>query len=73
MPSYHLRFAQDAMGPAQRLEFTAEDSGEALIFAHQKAQARNAELWCGERRLCAIRRVKGAAPKPAAFAETVSA
>ncbi|WP_226633226.1 hypothetical protein [Novosphingobium profundi] len=61
MPVYQLRFAEDEVGLAQRLEFTAADSSEALIFAHKEAQDRNAELWLNETRLCTIRRVRAPA------------
>ncbi|MCJ2184797.1 hypothetical protein MTR62_19185 [Novosphingobium sp. 1949] len=62
MPVYQLHFAEDGVGLAQRLEFTASDSSEALIVAHKEAANRNAELWLGDTRLCAIRRNRAPVP-----------
>ncbi len=73
MPVYQLHFDEDGVGLAQRLEFTASDSSEALIVAHQEARDRNAELWQNDTCLCHIRRVRKTASETPWFASALTA
>lgn len=57
MKVYTLRFAHPD-GADDALQFKAPDLPEALVAAHRHAATRDAELWDGETRLCAIRRSK---------------
>lgn len=73
MPVYQLHFDEDETGLARRLEFTASDSSEALIFAHKEARDRNAQLYLDDTRLCTIRRVRSQAPRQAHYSSALSA
>jgi len=57
MFTYSLRYADDGSGSSRRVDFEANDAAGALWFAHREAGRRAAELWCGERKLCTLRRV----------------
>lgn len=59
MKLYTLRFAHPD-GAEGSIQFEAPDLPEALVAAHRHAATRDAELWDGETRLCAIRRSKKA-------------
>lgn len=59
MKLYTLRFAHPD-GADEFIQFEAPDLPEALVAAHRHAAKRDAELWDGETRLCAIRRSKKA-------------
>lgn len=56
MDTYSLRFSDDGVGLAKRVEFEALDAGMALRVAHKEAAGRAAELWHGRRKLCTLRR-----------------
>lgn len=56
MATYQLRFSDDGIGCAKRVEFDAPDASAALIVAHQESPNRNVELWKDGARLCTIRR-----------------
>ncbi|MGH6745164.1 hypothetical protein [Novosphingobium sp.] len=56
MKTYTLKFPDDDIGVARRLEFKASDMTGALVIAHREASKRSAELWEGARKLCSIRR-----------------
>jgi hypothetical protein len=56
--TYRLKFFDDAHGVAKDIEFEAEDASRALVIAHREARHRSAELWCGGRKLCGIRRLE---------------
>jgi len=58
METYFLLFKNDDLGVARKIEFEAEDAARALIFAHNEAKDRSAELWKGDTRLCTVRRSK---------------
>ena len=57
MPTFSLRYAEDGIGRAKRVEFKAYDAASALIMAHREASERAAELWCEDRKLCTLRRI----------------
>ncbi len=57
MKIYTLKFALPH-GAGETIHFEAFDLPEALMLAHREAATRDAELWDGETRLCAIRRSK---------------
>jgi hypothetical protein len=59
MKVYTLKFAEDGIGVARRLEFKAGDITGALVVAHREASRRSAELWDGASKLCTIRRNAG--------------
>ena len=56
METYCLMYADDGVGLAKRVEFEAYDPSTALALAHREAAGRAAELWCGPRKLCTLRR-----------------
>ena len=56
MDTYSLRFSEDGVGLAKRVEFKAADASMALQVAHKEAAGRAAELWHGPQKLCTLRR-----------------
>lgn len=57
MTTYSLRYSNDGLGRAKRVEFEAYDAATALNIAHREASERAAELWCEDRKLCTIKRI----------------
>ncbi|HYD25305.1 MAG TPA: hypothetical protein VEB68_10940 [Croceibacterium sp.] len=57
MHNYSLRYSDDGIGAAKRVEFEAFDAARALFIAHREPSRRAAELWCEDRKLCTIRRI----------------
>lgn len=57
MQTYSLRYFDDGIGKAKRVDFAAYDAATALVIAHREASRRSAELWCENRKLCTIKRI----------------
>ena len=57
--TYRLKFADAGTRGAREIEFEAEDAYQALLFAHDEANSRSAELWRDGRKLCSIKRTVG--------------
>ncbi|CDO38391.1 hypothetical protein SPHV1_560078 [Novosphingobium sp. KN65.2] len=56
MPLYRLILLETDSRPEEVITFKAADSVAALVNAHKESPNRSAELWCGESRLCQLRR-----------------
>ncbi len=54
---YKLVFSEFGDEPEKVVEFEADDAAAALIFAHEEAFNRSAQLWSEDRQLCNIRRM----------------
>jgi len=56
VPLYKLILLESDNGPEEVIMFEAADSVAALVKAHKESPNRSAELWCGDNRLCQLRR-----------------
>jgi len=56
MQTFILRFREDGLGEAKRIEFDADGPRDALEIARRELAGRAIELWDDRRRLAVLRR-----------------